>query len=184
VIAAAEGKRTGCTTGGSAAEWSPDASTLKLSEPKLGSVATVDARCGNRHGLPDPTNRIWAGVSWAPDGRLVVPAAMGDWQPLCTLEGSEGADTIAGTDGDDVICGLASDDLIEGRGGHDVIYGGPGNDTLTGGPGKDWLFGSDGNDTLLTNDGEQDIANGGPGNNTATADTDDDVVLAESPARR
>lgn len=80
-------------------------------------------------------------------GLLAVGAFAPDWQPLCTISGGAGADTLTGTAGRDVICGLGGNDQITGLGGNDVVFGGPGSDSLVGGYGKDVLVGGSGADT-------------------------------------
>ncbi|MFN2468113.1 MAG: hypothetical protein ABR521_08320 [Gaiellaceae bacterium] len=93
-----------------------------------------------------------------------------DWQPLCTIYGTERGDVLRGTAGRDVICGLGGDDRIDGRGGNDVIQGGNGDDRLHGGAGADWLFGGAGRDELDASSGGRDIVDGGPGLDRAGAD--------------
>ena len=157
--------------------WSPDASLLMVFAPRDGTPVLVESDCGNgRAELPR--------FSWAPDGSRVSPPVRGDWQPLCTLEGTEGADALVGTDSDDVICGFGGIDTIDGRGGHDVLYGGTSDDTLIGGSGPDWLFGGEGNDTLLAIDAEVDVVDGGPGSDRAATDPADVVSSADGIRRR
>jgi len=108
---------------------------------------------------------------------------------VCTIIGTDGADSLFGTDGPDVICPLAGNDKIEAFGGDDIIVTGPGRkvidggagndeinggpeaDILMGGPGNDVIFGyggddqidgSDGDDVLYGDDGA-DSLKGGPG---------------------
>jgi Tol biopolymer transport system component len=107
--------------------------------------------------------------AWAPDGKRIDCG--GDWQPRCTVYGTDRADRLIGTRGDDVICGLGGNDRIDGRGGDDVLLGGNGNDVLIGGAGKDRLFGGRGGDRLRARDGERDVVDGGPGHDGLRVDT-------------
>jgi hypothetical protein len=78
--------------------------------------------------------------------------------PLCSVVGGNGPDTLNGTAGADVICGGPGNDTITGAGGNDLLLGNLGNDRLTGGPGADRLVGGDGTDTC----------DGGIGTDTST----------------
>jgi Tol biopolymer transport system component len=80
-----------------------------------------------------------------------------DWQPLCTIQGTDGPDTLVGTTGRDVICGAGGDDTIYGLGGKDVIFGGAGNDLIDAGDGQDVLVGGLGSDRLLGGTGDDFI---------------------------
>lgn len=53
-----------------------------------------------------------------------------DWQPLCTIEGSEQADRIRGRPRADLVCGFAGADVIGGGAGQDRILGGEGDDRI------------------------------------------------------
>ena len=96
-----------------------------------------------------------------------------DWQPVCTVEGTEDSEPLEGTPGHDLICGFGGDDIITASGGDDVVLPGPGDDKVRGGAGEDViadlngvdsLFGGRGNDTLGTRDQEAgDHVTGGPG---------------------
>ncbi len=77
-----------------------------------------------------------------------------DWQPVCTVEGTEAADVLEGTDGNDLICGFGGDDEIVAGRGADVVLGGDGDDTLTGDMGADRLIGGEGTDSLRGGDGD------------------------------
>jgi Ca2+-binding RTX toxin-like protein len=77
-----------------------------------------------------------------PVNAAVTPAAgLGDGtiqnDDVCTVVGTEGAETLTGTAGSDVICGLGGNDKLLGGGGDDRLLGGPGNDTLEPGTGAD-----------------------------------------------
>jgi dipeptidyl aminopeptidase/acylaminoacyl peptidase len=102
-----------------------------------------------------------------------------DWQPRCTLYGTDRNDRLTGTAGDDVICGLRGRDTLRGLAGNDVLLGGDGNDIVVGGPGSDRLFGAAGADTILAEDGESDIVDGGPGHDRARRDTFDPTASIE-----
>ena len=93
-----------------------------------------------------------------------------DWQPLCTLYGTDSDDVLNGTPGDDLICGLRGNDRIRGLGGNDVILGGDGDDVIVGGAGADWLFGAAGDDRTYALDNLADVVNGGPGADRAWVD--------------
>jgi Tol biopolymer transport system component len=102
-----------------------------------------------------------------------------DWQPICTLYGTNGDDVLTGTPGDDLICGLRGNDRIRGGGGNDTILGGDGNDWIVGGPGTDRLFGAAGDDRVYARDAEPDVVNGGPGRDRVWVDQADTVSEAE-----
>jgi hypothetical protein len=78
--------------------------------------------------------------------------------PLCSIAGGNGNDTLPGTAGADVICGGPGNDTITGGGGNDLLVGDLGDDRLTGGPGADRLIGGDGTDSC----------DGGTGTDTST----------------
>ena len=103
-----------------------------------------------------------------------------DWQPICTLYGTDGDDVLTGTPGDDLICGLRGNDVIRAGLGDDTILGGDGNDSIHGGGGSDRLFGAAGNDRVYAIDGLPDIANGGPGRDRFWGDQDDTVTEVET----
>lgn len=102
-----------------------------------------------------------------------------DWQPICTLYGTEGDDVLTGTPGDDLICGLRGNDRIRAGGGDDTVLGGDGHDSVVGGPGSDRLFGAAGNDRIYASDAEADVVNGGPGHDRVWVDGADTVSDAE-----
>lgn len=99
-----------------------------------------------------------------------------DWQPVCTVYGTDGDDVLVGTDGDDLICGLRGDDRIRGGGGGDMLLGGDGDDALVGGRGADRLFGAFGADRLYARDDEPDVVDGGPGADRAWLDQAGDRI--------
>jgi len=86
--------------------------------------------------------------------------------PLCTVWGGNGADTLNGTSGTDVICGGPGNDTISGGGGNDVLYGDRDNDIVNGGGGNDSVFGGIGNDAL----------NGGLGTDTCDGQSGTDTA--------
>jgi Ca2+-binding RTX toxin-like protein len=118
-------------------------------------------------------------VAWSPDGRRLLVNQAGivfainqdgtdrrvvtldaertraDWQPQCTLMGSDQPEVLRGTEGDDLVCGLG------------------GADTITGGPGSDRLFGEEGEDSFFARDGEFDVVGCGAGRDTVVADRRD-----------
>jgi Tol biopolymer transport system component len=102
-----------------------------------------------------------------------------DWQPVCTMYGTNGDDVLIGTPGDDLICGLRGKDLIRAGLGDDTVLGGDGNDTIHGGVGSDRLFGAAGNDRVYALDGLPDVANGGPGRDRFWGDQVDTVSEVE-----
>jgi Ca2+-binding RTX toxin-like protein len=83
--------------------------------------------------------------------------------PLCTVAGTEHADTLHGTSGNDIICGGGGADTISGLLGNDAVFAGPGADLVYGGDGADVLLGGLGNDTLLGQKGA-DMLRGEQGN--------------------
>ena len=102
-----------------------------------------------------------------------------DWQPLCSIYGTDGDDVLTGTPGDDLICGLRGDDRIRAGAGNDTILGGDGNDSIHGQAGSDRLFGAAGNDRVYARDGLPDVANGGPGRDRFWGDQVDTVSEME-----
>lgn len=108
------------------------------------------------------------------------PDSEPDWQPICTLYGTNGDDVLTGTPGDDLICGLRGDDRIRAGAGNDTILGGDGNDSIHGGGGSDLLFGAAGNDRVYALDGLPDVANGGPGRDRFWGDQVDTVSEVET----
>jgi Tol biopolymer transport system component len=84
------------------------------------------------------------GVSWL--GLTFPYVEDPDWQPLCTVTGTLGDNTLQGTGGPDLLCGLGGNDTLSGLGGDDLVFGGDGNDTIRGGDGWDVLAGGAGDD--------------------------------------
>jgi dipeptidyl aminopeptidase/acylaminoacyl peptidase len=78
-----------------------------------------------------------------------------DWQPLCRIRGTSGADRIRPRPTADLVCGFR------------------GRDRIDGGPGQDRLFGGDGGDRILAGDREFDIVGCGSGRDTVLADRRD-----------
>ena len=83
------------------------------------------------------------------------------WQPVCTMTGTDGNDTIQGTSHRDVICAGPGDDVVHGGGGNDVIFGFGGNDNITGDAGNDVVSGMDGDDSVTGGDGRDWVVAGG-----------------------
>ena len=114
----------------------------------------------------------------ADDARAIDP----NWQPRCTIRGTDGNDELVGTPGRDLICPGGGNDVVHARGGNDVVFaaggndfvfGGAGKDVLVGGPGVDGLSGNDGNDLLNALGDAGDEIDGGSGNNLCRADVTD-----------
>ncbi len=87
---------------------------------------------------------------------------------LCTITGTNRADTLTGTPGDDVICGGNGKDTINGLGGNDILVGGNGKDVLNGGDGNDTILGGNGKDQETGGAGA-DVLRGGNGPDTLNA---------------
>ncbi|MGH2691131.1 MAG: calcium-binding protein [Actinomycetota bacterium] len=115
---------------------------------------------------------------------------------ICTVLGTEGADSLFGTDGPDLICPLGGDDHIEAFGGDDIIVtgsgvkdidGGAGNDEINGGSEADTLSGGPGNDVILAFGGDDqidgsdgdDILHGDEGADTIGGGTGTDILEGE-----
>lgn len=147
--------------------WSPSGRSLALA---------IDAgeMCGNTRdfeGVIAIVNEAGTGLR-LPFGCITEYHAAPDWQPVCTIYGTDEDDILNGTPGPDVICALRGDDRIAAYEGDDVIIGGDGDDTIYGGPGTDRLFGSAGRDRLLgSGDAASDIVNGGPGSDRGVIDS-------------
>lgn len=157
--------------------WSPGGSRIAFASNRGGTfdIFSMDAVDGS--GL----TKLTSGTA-----RKTEPS----WQSLpgCTIEGTNGRNSITGTPGGDVICALGGNDTIDGRGGADLIYGGPGNDaisagrgndkvyagrgndTILGGKGRDRLFGAYGRDTISARDHQLDRLDGGPSRDRARID--------------
>ena len=113
------------------------------------------------------------GFAWALCGLSPAIASTLTHGRVCTIVGTDAADTLVGTDGDDVICGLGGNDEIVGGSGDDIIDAGAGNDSVTAGPGADKLFLGDGSDALSAGPGD-DLAEGGAGNDILDMGDGDD----------
>jgi Ca2+-binding RTX toxin-like protein len=138
-------------------------------------------------------------IPWSGEGGVVVPTqppSGSDDVAVCTVLGTDGADTLIGTDGPDVICPRGGTDNVQGLGGDDIIVTGPGAktvnggagndeisggndfDTLNGGPGDDVIFGFGGDDQITGDDGK-DILHGDEGSDTISGGEGVDIVEGE-----
>ena len=159
--------------------WSPDGSKIAFSFVHFHQYLPPPGV------VPSPDD-VWV---MKPDGTLAtaIPGGPrngvpGDWQPRCTILGTDGADTLVGTPGRDLICAGAGSDTIYARGGNDVVFsgrggdrvfGGGGKDVLVGGPGKDRLVGRAGADFLSARGFGADYLSGGRGVDLCRRDTSD-----------
>jgi Ca2+-binding RTX toxin-like protein len=150
--------------------WSPDGAQLVHGFHDLGEakpvthLAIIDA---------DATN------SFRLTQQDTFPDMEPDWQPICTVYGTDGDDVLTGTPGDDLICGLRGNDRIRAGAGNDTVLGGDGSDSIVGGPGADRLFGAAGSDRVYARESEADVVNGGPGADRVWVDEIDTVVEVE-----
>jgi len=139
-------------------------------------IAFVSFRSGNRDVFSIAANGMGeTNLSDNPSGDFHP-----DWQPACTVVGTDVIDTLTGTPGDDLICGLGGDDAIDGLAGNDRIFGGGGADTITAGDGKDIVYGWLGMDVLKGGAGKDQL-NGvdGSGSDTLNGGPDDDICVAD-----
>lgn len=137
------------------------------------------------------------GAWWETRAPGTFAGTTGTPDPVRSLLGTAGNDTLAGDAGRDLIDGLAGNDSLSGLGGNDTLMGGAGNDTLRGGDGDDalmagagsdrawgglgndsltadgaaWLYGDEGNDVLTAGAGPGARLYGGTGNDTLGAST-------------
>jgi hypothetical protein len=95
--------------------------------------------------------------------------------PLCTITGNAGNNTLVGTSGNDVICGDTGADTIKGHGGDDVIFGGGGADHITGGKGADVIYGGGSADSLSGGRGRDKLL-GGKGDDQLSGDSGKDEL--------
>lgn len=170
--------------------WSPDGSTL-LYTRNVGGVTDIIARdvaTGTETNITDSPSVGEGVISWSPEGTKIlfstsaglgvmdangennVPLGSGfdaDWQPLCTISGTEYGETVNGTEEADVICAGGGNDTVLGGGGNDIMFGGDGNDRLVGGDGADILAGQAGNDTIMPGTGD-DLVAGATGTDTVS----------------
>jgi hypothetical protein len=79
--------------------------------------------------------------------------------PLCSVFGTNGANTLTGTADVDVICGGPGNDTLNGLQDNDLLFGNTGRDTINGGSGSDQMLGGT----------QTDTCNGGPNADTATS---------------
>ena len=96
-------------------------------------------------------------------------------EPVCTIVGTKGRDTLIGTRAGDVICGRGGRDRVLGGGAGDVLRGGSGNDRVRGGPGVDVVSGHAGEDDVRGGAGV-DFLRGGTGPDVLRGGQGRDVV--------
>jgi TolB protein len=155
--------------------WSPDGAKIvfgRITDDGGGAVERLYTVNPDGSGL----------VNITPDSEGAAP----DWQPLCTINGTVGDDTILGTSGLDVICAGSGNDVIRARGSNDVVFGGRGadriygeygGDVLVGGAGADVVAGGPGKDLINTLDRREgnDAARGGDGWDVCLTDQQDRI---------
>lgn len=122
-----------------------------------GATVTNSASVSSSTTDPDPA-----------DNTATTTTSVGPALALCTINGTNHADTLTGTAGDDVICGGNGKDTIDGAGGNDIIVGGNGKDTLVGGDGNDTIMGRNGKDHITGGAG-LDVLLGGNGKDVLDA---------------
>jgi Tol biopolymer transport system component len=126
----------------------------------------------DRVGQDDYSHRLQLLRADGGETRTLTPAlrrtwdADPSWQPLCTRQGGNAADTLVGTATRDVVCGAG------------------GGDVLRGGAGGDRLFGGEGDDRLFVRDGGFDVVGCGPGRDVVLADHRDLLGVDCEVARR
>jgi uncharacterized repeat protein (TIGR01451 family) len=122
-------------------------------DPGTAVGTTITSSATVASSTPDPDST---------DNAATTTSTVGAALDLCTIEGTNKADTLIGTSGDDVICGGNGNDTIDGAGGNDVVVGGNGKDSVTGGEGNDVVQGRNGKDTVTGGPG-LDVLSGGNG---------------------
>jgi Ca2+-binding RTX toxin-like protein len=128
-----------------------------LGGPRPLTPVTAALGAGNDTLHADPIGHCPIGAVWS-----TLAGVARELNPVLTVAGGPGRDTIQGGAGNDVLNGDGNDDLL---------LGGAGNDTLAGGAGPDELLGQTGNDTLIGGSGN-DRLQGGSGDDTfVVADT-------------
>lgn len=150
--------------------WSPDGTLIAYVSFVIGE-GNIDIWSMNADGTAPTRLTTDAGPDLAPD-----------WQPdpICTVRGTGGPETLVGTEVNDVICGLGGDDTVTAGFGNDLVFGGPGNDLIEGQDGNDLLHGDAGNDTLDGGPGF-DYLDGGNGSDTCVKGSEGAVTrLCES----
>ena len=125
----------------------PDAVYEAVMAPDGGSILLTVLSTSNNPLIPAPYE-LWAYDLEAQTGLRLVEDQEGvsDWQPICTVLGTNGDDVLHGTAGRDLICGLGGDDRIRGSGGDDIVFGHGGKDVIQGGGGRDIVVGNSGAD--------------------------------------
>lgn len=138
-----------------------------------------DIVSGLEDNLTETPGIVDGAVGWSPDGQRIVgnaptglfvmdqdganvvplqPGLTPDWQPLCTITGTDASESIVGTSGRDIICAGGGNDVVAGGEGDDIVFGGGGNDRLVGGVGDDILSGQAGSDVILPGLGNDFVA--------------------------
>ena len=169
--------------------WSPDSTMIafETTNNPAPDVLVVPAAGGDAFNVTESIEGGARDPTWAPDGSRIayildmtsiwtiepngtnpdeVYPSTGNplydiaWQPLCTVVGTAGDDTLQGTAGDDRICGLSGNDHVVGGGGNDSLFGGPGSDDLSGGAGADVVAGGPGSDLVRGGTGSDILAAG------------------------
>ncbi len=77
--------------------------------------------------------------------------------PINSVVGTEGSDTLTGAEANDWLQAGGGDDVLTGEANRDSLDGGAGDDQLDGGTGDDWLDGGAGSDTYLFGSGTDTI---------------------------
>ena len=106
-----------------------------------------------------------------------------DWQPICTVYGTDGDDVLDGTPGDDLICGLRGNDVIRAGSATTPSSAATGTTSIRRTRGSDRLFGAAGDDRLYALDDLPDVVNGGPGKRSLLDRQVDTVSEVEDLAR-
>jgi Tol biopolymer transport system component len=99
----------------------------------------------------EPKEGIWD------DAQASVPFSI-DWQPACTVEGTNESEVLNGTPGRDLICGLGGNDEIHAGAGDDTVYAGAGEDEVQASTGADTAYGGLGDDVVRGGGGHDLLA--------------------------
>jgi Ca2+-binding RTX toxin-like protein len=96
-------------------------------------------------------------------------------EPLLSIAGTSGNDTIVATPYADTIYGYAGDDIIHAGSGEDWVVSGDGNDTIYAGEGNDFVYGGNQNEIIHGDEGN-DFLLGEGGNDVIYGDDGFDVL--------